>query len=94
VARRRRERGGEVRSGKNAIVGAAGREERRQVRAPHSERVRSRRRRGKARRKGGLKDTITADCRGQLKPEELIGRIILWESAAIPDIFAIALCKP
>ena len=41
-----------------------------------------------------MKDTITADCRGQLKLEELISRIILWESATIHDVFAIALCRP
>jgi len=86
------------------------------VRAPHSERERIRRR-GKARRKGGVKDTMTADYRGQFKSKEVIGRIILWEfgciyyiilweciilcvcimlweSAAIPHIFAIALCRP
>ena len=38
--------------------------------------------------------TLPADCRGQLKPEDLISRIILWESTTIHDVFAIALCRP
>jgi len=51
--------GGEVRSGQNAIIRAARREERRRVRAPDRKR---RTRRGKARGRRSVKDAIAVDC--------------------------------
>jgi len=51
-----RKTGGEVKSGKNAIIKAGRREERRRVRAPKRERGT---RKGKARGKRSVKDAIT-----------------------------------
>jgi len=51
---------GEVRSGKNAIIKVARREERRRVRAPDRQRGR---RMGQARGKRCVKDAIAVDCR-------------------------------
>jgi len=58
--RRMRETGGEVRSVKNTIIKAARREERGRVQAHNRERGR---RRGKARERRSVKDTIAVDWR-------------------------------
>jgi len=55
---RKRKTGGEIRSAKDAIVGAAGREEKRRIRAPNRKSERRRRRRGMMRGKRSVKDAI------------------------------------
>jgi len=66
--RRTRETGGEVRSGKNAIIGAARREESRRVQLPDREGGRRRRRRGKARAKRSVKDAAETETADWQKP--------------------------